>query len=109
MQGINENIADIITQLQMQKERGGEKEGGGFCATWILQKSCDSLIRLLEYVECYHRRRMLYRTRYRCILTIFWLFTIKYTLYIRIWIRCTYVCSCNENNCVLALYDVIKQ
>ena len=47
MQGINENIADIITQLQMQKERGGEKEGGGFCATWILQKSCDSLIRLL--------------------------------------------------------------
>ena len=23
MQGINENIADIITQLQMQKEQGG--------------------------------------------------------------------------------------
>ena len=33
MQGINENIADIITQLQMQKERGGvrEKRGGGGC------------------------------------------------------------------------------
>lgn len=79
------------------------------CATWILQKSCDSFIRLLEYVECYHRRRMLYRTGYQSILTIFWLFTIKYTLYIRIWIRCTYVYSCNENNCVLALCDVIKQ
>lgn len=104
MQGINENKADIITQLQMQKE-----QGGGVCATWILQKSCDSFIRLLEYVECYHRRRMLYRTGYQSILTIFWLFTIKYTLYIRIWIRCTYVYSCNENNCVLALCDVIKQ
>ena len=57
MQGINEHKADIITQLQMQKE-----QGGGVCATWILQKSCDSFIRLLEYVECYHRRRMLYRT-----------------------------------------------
>ena len=33
MQGINENKADIITQLQMQKERGGggwrKKKGGG--------------------------------------------------------------------------------
>ena len=30
MQGINENKADIITQLQMQKEQGGgEKMGGG--------------------------------------------------------------------------------
>jgi hypothetical protein len=27
MQGINENKADIITQLQMQKEQGG----GGLC------------------------------------------------------------------------------
>ena len=111
MQGINEHKADIITQLQMQEERGGglEKKRRGFFATWILQKSCDSFIRLLEYVECYHRRRMLYRTGYQSILTIFWLFTIKYTLYIRIWIRCTYVYSCNENNCVLALCDVIKQ
>ena len=33
MQGINENKADIITQLQMQKERGGgvKKRGGGLC------------------------------------------------------------------------------
>ena len=32
MQGINEHKADIITQLQMQKERGGgekKKRGGG--------------------------------------------------------------------------------
>ena len=30
MQGINEHKADIITQLQMQKERGGgEREKGG--------------------------------------------------------------------------------
>ena len=31
MQGINEHKADIITQLQMQKERGGvgRKKGGG--------------------------------------------------------------------------------
>ena len=28
MQSINENIADIITQLQMQKERGGVKKRG---------------------------------------------------------------------------------
>ena len=60
MQGINENKADIITQLQMQKEQGGVvvvKKGVCVCvcATWILQKSCDSFIRLLEYVECYHR------------------------------------------------------
>ena len=44
MQGINEHKADIITQLQMQKERGGgggEKKGGGVCATWILQISYD--------------------------------------------------------------------
>ena len=32
MQGINENKADIITQLQMQQEQGGgDKGGGGLC------------------------------------------------------------------------------
>ena len=30
MQGLNKNKADIITQLHMQKERGGvQKQGGG--------------------------------------------------------------------------------
>ena len=29
MQSINENIADIITQLQIQKERGGGRGGEG--------------------------------------------------------------------------------
>ena len=32
MQGLNKNKADIITQLCMQKERGGVKnKGGGMC------------------------------------------------------------------------------
>ena len=33
MQGINENKADIITQLQMQQEQGGGviRGGGGLC------------------------------------------------------------------------------
>ena len=57
MQGLNKNKADIITQLYMQKERGGVKnKGGGVCATWILHKSFDSLVCLLECVGCnYHR------------------------------------------------------